>query len=44
MLIFISDSVAREVTVTEAVSVAVAPDGLTGDLNAEDYNTLFLLM
>ena len=40
MLISISDSVSREVSGTEAV----APEGLSGDLNAEDLDTPFLLM
>ena len=35
MLISIFDSVSREVSGTEAV--AVAPEGLCGDLTAEDF-------
>ena len=42
MLTSISDSVSREVYGTEAM--AVAPEYLSGDLNAEDLGTLFLLM
>ena len=42
MLISISDSVSREVSVTEAV--AMDAEGLSGDLNAEDLETPFLLM
>ena len=42
MLISISDSVSREVSGTEAVAVAL--EGHSGDLNAEDLNTPLLLM
>ena len=42
MLIFISDSVSLDVSGIEAV--AAAAEGLWGDLNAEDLETLFLLM
>ena len=41
MLISISDSVSHEVSRTEAVAAA---EGHTGDLNAEDLDTPFLLM
>ena len=42
MLISIPDSVSREVSGMEAV--AVTPDGLSGDLNAEDLDSHFLLI
>ena len=42
MLISISDSVSREVSGTEAV--AVAPEGLSGDLNVEDLDNPYLWM
>ena len=42
MLISISDLFSREVSGIEAVTVA--PDGLSGDLNAEDLAGPFLLM
>ena len=44
MLISISDSVCHEVSGTEAVAVAVAAEGLSGDLIMEDLDTPFLLM
>ena len=42
MLISISDSVSMKVSGTEAV--AVAAEGLCGDLNVEDLEIPFLLM
>ena len=42
MLISISDSVSLDVSGTEAE--AAGAEGLWGDLNAEDLETLFLLM
>ena len=42
MLISIPDSVSGQVSGTEAE--AVAPEGLSGDLNMEDLDTPFLLM
>ena len=42
MLISISDSVSLDVSGTEAA--AAAAEGLWYDLNAEDLETLFLLM
>ena len=42
MLISISDSVSREVSGTEAV--AADAEGLSGDLNMEDFEAPFLLM
>ena len=44
MLISISDSVSDEVSGNEAVAVAVAPDGVIGDLKVEDLDNHFLLM
>ena len=42
MLISVSDSVSREVSGSQAV--AVAPEGLSGDLNTKDLDTPFFVM